>query len=100
MWSCSRRAIDPGLRLAENCTSAFIALELVQLKPEVLVVSIDQAALAAKSATSTIPIVMVNVGDPVGNGLIASLARPGGNITGRSRMGAWLPRRLPRAWSS
>ena len=63
-----------------------LAAELVQLKPEVLVVSIDQAALAAKSATSTIPIVMVNVGDPIGNGLIASLARPGGNITGRSRM--------------
>ena len=63
-----------------------LAAELVGLKPEVLVVSIDQAALAAKSATTTIPIVMVNVGDPVGNGLIASLARPGGNITGRSRM--------------
>jgi putative ABC transport system substrate-binding protein len=63
-----------------------LAVELVRLKPEVLVVSIDQAALAAKSATTTIPIVMVNVGDPIGNGLIASLARPGGNITGRSRM--------------
>jgi putative tryptophan/tyrosine transport system substrate-binding protein len=63
-----------------------LAAELVQLKPEVLVVSIDQAALAAKNATTTIPIVMVNVGDPVGHGLIASLARPGGNITGRSRM--------------
>jgi putative ABC transport system substrate-binding protein len=52
----------------------------------VLVASIDQAALAAKSVTTTIPIVMVNVGDPLGNGLIASLARPGGNVTGLSRM--------------
>ena len=63
-----------------------LAAELVQLKPEVLVVSITEAALAAKKATTTIPVVMVNVGDPVGNGLVASIARPGGNITGLSRL--------------
>jgi putative ABC transport system substrate-binding protein len=63
-----------------------LAAELVRLKPDVLVVSITEAALAAKNATTTIPIVMVNVGDPVGSGLIASLARPGGNVTGLSRL--------------
>jgi putative tryptophan/tyrosine transport system substrate-binding protein len=64
-----------------------LAAELVRLKPDVLVVSITVAALAAKSATTTtIPIVMVNVDDPVGSGLVASLARPGGNVTGLSRL--------------
>jgi putative ABC transport system substrate-binding protein len=62
-----------------------LAAELVQLKPDVLVVSVTQAALAAKKATSTIPIVMVSVPDPVAAGLVASLARPGGNVTGLSR---------------
>jgi len=61
------------------------ATELVQLKPDVLVVSVTGAALAAKKATSTIPIVMVSVPDPVAAGLVASLGRPGGNITGLSR---------------
>jgi ABC-type uncharacterized transport system substrate-binding protein len=59
-----------------------LAAELVKLKPEVLVVSVTEAALAAKNATSTIPIVMVSVPDPVAAGLVSSLARPGGNITG------------------
>ncbi len=62
-----------------------LAAELVRLKPDVLVVSVTEAALAAKNATSTIPIVMVSVPDPVGAGLVASLARPGGNATGLSR---------------
>ncbi len=70
--------IDKGLPL--------LAAELVRLKPDVLVVSITVAALAAKNATTTIPVVMVNVDDPVGSGLIASLARPGGNVTGLSRL--------------
>ncbi len=63
-------------RLAE------LAAELVGLKVDVIVVDASGAALAAKKATSTIPIVMVSVGDPVSQGLVASLARPGGNITG------------------
>jgi len=62
------------------------ASELVRSRVDVLVTSITQAALAAKGATTTIPIVMVNVGDPVESGLVASLARPGGNITGLSRL--------------
>jgi putative ABC transport system substrate-binding protein len=60
------------------------AAELVRLKVDVIVTQGTPAALAAKHATTTIPIVMVGVGDPVGSGLVASLARPGGNITGLS----------------
>jgi putative ABC transport system substrate-binding protein len=59
-----------------------LAGELVRLKVDLIVVTETTPALAAKSATSAIPIVMANVGDPVGAGLVASLARPGGNITG------------------
>jgi putative ABC transport system substrate-binding protein len=62
-----------------------LAAELVRLKPDVLVVSVTEAAVAAKNATSTIPIVMVSVPDPVAAGLVSSLARPGGNVTGLSR---------------
>ena len=63
-----------------------LAAELVGLRVDVLVTSITSAALAAKKATTTIPIVMVNVDDPVESGLVASLSRPGGNVTGLSRM--------------
>ena len=59
-----------------------LAAELVRLKVDVLLAVITPAALAAKDATTTIPIVMLGVGDPVGSGLVASLARPGGNVTG------------------
>jgi putative tryptophan/tyrosine transport system substrate-binding protein len=60
------------------------AADLVRLKVELIVASGSTPALAAKKATTTIPIVMTNVGDPVGAGLIANLARPGGNVTGIS----------------
>ncbi len=60
------------------------ANELVNLKPDVIVTVYTPAALAAKKATSTIPIVMAQAGDPVGNGLVTSLAHPGGNVTGLS----------------
>jgi len=63
-----------------------LAAELVQLKVNVIVAGGAPAAHAAKQATETIPIVMVNVADPVATGLVASLARPGGNITGLSLM--------------
>ena len=60
------------------------AAELVKLNVDVLVVATTPAIQAAQQATATIPIVMVSVGDPVGAGFVASLARPGGNITGMS----------------
>jgi putative ABC transport system substrate-binding protein len=61
-----------------------LAAELIRLNVNLIVVTGTPPALAAKSATSTIPIVMTNSGDPVGAGLVASLARPGGNVTGLS----------------
>jgi putative ABC transport system substrate-binding protein len=63
-----------------------LAAELVRLKVDVIVTEVTQASLAAKRATRTIPIVMVGVGDPLGSGLVASLARPGENVTGPSSM--------------
>ena len=59
-----------------------LAAELVRLKVDVIVSFGTQGVTAAKNATETIPIVMIAVRDPVGTGLIASLARPGGNVTG------------------
>jgi putative ABC transport system substrate-binding protein len=61
-----------------------LTAELLRLKPDVLVVQGAPAAHAAKDATRTIPIVMSNAADPVGTGLVASLAQPGGNVTGLS----------------
>src|SRR5262249_48910337 len=60
------------------------ATELVRLKADVIVASLTPAVQAARHATSDIPIVMAAAGDPVATGLISSLARPGGNITGVS----------------
>ena len=64
--------------------SAEIAAEFVRLKVDVIVTAETPAVLAAKQATSAIPIVFASAGDPVGTGLVASLARPGGNVTGLS----------------
>jgi putative tryptophan/tyrosine transport system substrate-binding protein len=61
-----------------------IAADFVRLKVDVIVISGTPQALAAKQETSVIPIVFARVGDPVANGLVASLARPGGNVTGLS----------------
>ena len=63
-----------------------LAAELVRLKVDVIVTAGPAATRAAKEATSTIPIVMAQDTDPVGNGFVASLARPGGNITGLSTL--------------
>jgi putative tryptophan/tyrosine transport system substrate-binding protein len=70
------------------------AAELVRLKVDVLVAQGTASALAAKQATKTIPTVMVYVGDPVGSGLVTSLARPGGNVTGSSVL---TPDMVPKA---
>ena len=59
-----------------------LAAELVRLKVDVIVTSSAPGAVAAKNATGTIPVVFVTAGDPVGMGLVTSMARPGGNITG------------------
>ena len=61
-----------------------LAAELVRLKVDLIVATDTRSALVGKNATTTIPIVMENVGDPVAAGLVASLARPGGNVTGLS----------------
>jgi putative ABC transport system substrate-binding protein len=62
-----------------------LAADLVRLRVDLIVVT-GGSASAAKSATTTTPIVMASVGDPVGQGLVASLARPGGNVTGLSSL--------------
>src|SRR5262245_29398674 len=63
-----------------------LAAELVRLKVDLIVVTGAQPALAAKKATTIIPIVMTSVSDPVGAGLVAGLAQPGGNVTGLSSL--------------
>jgi putative ABC transport system substrate-binding protein len=80
------RNITLELRWAEGDLSRLPALaaELVQLKPEVILTAAQPVSLAMKKQTSTIPIVMATGADPVGAGLVASLARPGGNVTGLS----------------
>jgi putative ABC transport system substrate-binding protein len=72
-----RRFMEGGIERAIE-----FATELVRLNVDIIVTSGVQSHPAAKQATKTIPIVMVNATDPVGEGLVASLARPGGNITG------------------
>jgi len=63
-----------------------LASDLVRLKVNVIVTTVNTDTLAAKNATSTIPIVMASAGDPIGGKLVGSLARPGGNITGLSQI--------------
>jgi len=63
-----------------------LVADLVRLKVDIIVASVNTDALVAKKATRTIPIVMASAGDPVATGLVDSLARPGGNITGLSQM--------------
>jgi putative tryptophan/tyrosine transport system substrate-binding protein len=85
-------------RSAEGRTERLSALaaELVTLKPDLLVGGGPQAAVALKSATATIPIVFVAVFDPVAIGLVQSLPRPGGNVTGLATYvpGDWVAKRI------
>jgi putative ABC transport system substrate-binding protein len=67
-----------------------LAADLVRLKVDLIVTTGEPAASAAKKATTSIPIVMANAADPVGSGFVASLARPGGNVTGLSNLGTEL----------
>jgi putative tryptophan/tyrosine transport system substrate-binding protein len=64
-----------------------LAADLVRLNVDLIVTTGEPPALAAKRATTNIPIVMANAADPVGSGFVASLARPGGNVTGLSNLG-------------
>jgi len=79
-------------RDAEGKTERFgdLAAELVRLKVDVIVASNPAATFAAKRSTATIPIVMVNTPDPVQLGLVVSLGRPGGNVTGTTTLSAEL----------
>jgi putative ABC transport system substrate-binding protein len=79
-------------RYAEGRLEALpsLAHELVAVAPDVLLAITTPAAVAAKQATSTIPIVFVAVADPLGTGIVADLARPEGNITGITHIGAEL----------
>ena len=76
-------------RFAEGKTEQLptLAAELVRLKVDLIVTSTTPAALAAKQATTAIPIVIGFAADPVGSGIVASLARPGGNVTGWTHSG-------------
>lgn len=85
-WSEGHNTVAINVRWAEGDSDQFaeIAAEFVCLNVDVIVTASTEAVRAAKRATSTIPIVFATAGDPVGAGLVASLARPGGNVTGVS----------------
>src|SRR6266566_188825 len=80
------RTVAIEYRWAEGREERFadIAAEFVRLKVDVIFTYATPSSIAAKKATATIPIVFAAAGDPIGTGLVASLARPGGNITGLS----------------
>src|SRR5262245_32606795 len=84
-------------RITQGKLDRFVdmATELVRLKMDIIVTAGTPPTHAAMQATTTIPILMVSVGDPLRTGLVASLARPGGNATGSSQFGPELsPKRL------
>ena len=85
------------VRAADSKIERFPALasELVGLNVDVIVASNSRSGLAAQKATNTIPIVVPVMADPVADGLVATLARPGGNITGLTFLG---PRVVPKRW--
>ena len=100
MWNWFRQGLrDVGLLEGQNIAFEYrhaqgvparlaeVAAELVHRPVDLIATYGTPPALAAKQATTTIPIVMIGIGDPVGAGLVASLARPGGNITGNTILG-------------
>jgi len=86
-------AFDVRFQVGGSETLPSLAAELVSLRPAVIVTAGSEAALAAKEATDTVPIVIGSISDPVGLGLVDTLARPGGNITGLSTVAAGLVRK-------
>jgi ABC-type uncharacterized transport system substrate-binding protein len=90
-WTEGRTvAIEYRWTAGDNKRLADIVAEFIRLEVDVMVMEGTAATLAAKQATSSIPIVFPVAGDPVGNGLVGSLARPGGNVTGLSIQAAEL----------
>ena len=77
-----------------------LAVECLRLKADIIVVTTTPAAQAAKNATRTIPIVMHMLGDPVATGLVASLARPGENVTGVTIMASGLSLTINSTWTT
>ena len=86
-------AIEFRFALGQSRTYDELAMELVRLGPDAIVVVGTPPALAAKRQTTTIPIIMAPAADPLRTGLAASLARPGGNVTGVSLYGSELVRK-------
>ena len=95
-WTTGRNIqIDVRWGVADAASSRRYAAEMVALAPDVILTGASAATAAVQEATRTLPIVFVNVTDPVGAGYVASLARPGGNVTGFTLMeygmsGKWL----------
>lgn len=83
-------AFEVRFAMDRSDLAAKLAAELVRLDVDIIVAHFTPAAIAAKEATRTIPIVMSSVGAPVENGLVESLARPGSNVTGQSNLGGEL----------
>ena len=92
------RAFDTNFDLTKDKMGRLpeLAAELVRLNVDLIVTWFTPAALAAKTATRDTPIVMALAGDPVANGLVDSLNRPGGNVTGMSGVNAELGRQKRR----
>ena len=84
-------ALEYRWRGGKNAQIPDLAAELVRLKVDILVALGGAAALAAKNATATIPIIFVAAGDPVENGIVTSMARPSGNVTGLSLDASGIP---------
>ena len=81
-YAPSQYVVDSRYAEGDDARLAELVADLVRGKPDVIITAGPQPAFAAARATATIPIVFIGVGDPVGTGLVPSLARPGGNITG------------------